>query len=217
MKVASETQVGTWARAWLQDLGWDTYAEVEVRGLSGRPDIVGRRGPLVLIGECKTSASLSVIGQVLANEGLANYRYVFTPWARDNGTFRLLCRRFGVGFVMAGAEQCREVEAPRFLRRADTSWTTRLCDEHKTIAEAGSARGGYWTPFRATCKAVLAYVLRHQGASTREVVDAVSHHYASSSTARSALLIWAKAGKIPCVRVDYGEKSYRWYADEASP
>ena len=215
-RFTSETALASLCRRWLHDQGWTTYAEVELRGLAGRPDLVGVRGPLTLVMECKLTASLSVVEQAVANEGRAHYVYVATPFTARRGMFDRVCRAFGVGWICIGGVQSdlesREMVSPRFTRRAATGWRARLRDEHATYGEPGSSGGQYWTPFRETCRNILQAVTKSPGVTTRELMDRTNHHYASSASARSAVYSWAKAGKIPGVRIELDDRGVtRWH------
>ena len=132
----TETDLARRAAEYFRDLGWVLYYEVALRGLSGRPDIVGTRGALMLICEVKTSLGLAVIEQAAAHLGEAHYVYVATPWTGRIGhaTTRWL-QSLGVGYLRVGTSveaHCEEGVAPTFMRRAATGWVSRLKPEHQT-------------------------------------------------------------------------------------
>jgi hypothetical protein len=58
-----ETEVAAAVIAWLEDRGWDVYQEVKVRDHGRVADIVAVQERRVWVVECKTSLSLTVIGQ----------------------------------------------------------------------------------------------------------------------------------------------------------
>lgn len=199
-----ETAIGAAAASYLRDLGWAVYAEVEARGLVGRPDLVGVRRPLVLIAECKVTMSLVLLRQVRSHLPRAHYVLAVTPPVHEAVAARALLAHWGAGWITVDAFGVSTEVEPRLHRRVAATWAARLCAAQKTWAIPGSSSGGYWTPFADTSRQVAAYVRAHPGASTREVIDAVAHHYRSAATARSALYRWAVAGTIRGVEIRDG-------------
>lgn len=129
-----------------------------------------------------------------------------------------LLRNRGIGVVEVDEVcGCHSVVAPRLVRRIARPIADLLCDAHKTMAEAGSARGGYHTAFAATCRAANDFVHLHPGCTMRELVDGIGHHYMCDATARSCLRQWAGTKKIPGVELRReGRKLYLFPAGSAA-
>ena len=169
----------------------------------------------------KTSLGLAVIEQAVAHLGEAHYVYVATPWTGRMGhaTTRWL-QSLGVGYLKVATSveaHCEEALAPRFYRRAATAWTARLRPEHQTWCEPGSAGGGHWTPYAATCRNIRQFLEGRMlsrpplgPATTAEVFTAVAHHYRTVATAKTAMVGWAQAGKVPGVVVTVEGGRARW-------
>jgi hypothetical protein len=196
----------------LQRMGFETYEEVEAR--EGRADIVGRRGPVVLVAEVKQSLSLVLMNQVNRWRGAAHYVIGVVGRGRTDGaaldwfTLRGLglweCDHYGEGTVFVRAQ-------PGLMRRADTTWIQQACiDETRSgspFAAAGSVAGGYYTPFRRTALALVALVTDRPGLTIREAVAALKasasgHHYSNDKTARSSLPALIRRGVIAGIRLD---------------
>lgn len=177
----------------------------EVTGAGGRADIVARQGSIVWVIETKTTFGLPVIEQAKRWSLHAHLVSVGTP--SYPGEFgQEVCRLFGVGIISSGrtysdGSGTKEVLRPRLNRKP---WKLpRLCEEHKTYAEAGTNGGGYFTPFRRTMRIVEEEVRRTPGITIKELVKRVDHHYCSDSTARQCLAKWLMSGEIPGYGVQY--------------
>ena len=225
-----ETELAAAVVAYLRDLGWDVHQEVGFQ-YGPRADIVAVRGPLLLVAEAKTAFGLSVIAQADHWIGHANLVYVAVPrgW-RTHGLAASICRDRGIGVleVMGGAGhgdqggyadwRVQELVAPRLQRSVTSSGHTlrsKLCAETRTYAEAGNNEGKFWSPFKATVAEIHRALKERPGLTTRELVDAIKHHYHAASTARSCLPQWLRYKKIPGVRGE-GDRPMRWYLGEAA-
>ena len=203
----SEIDVAKNVIAYLTDLRWEVFQEVT--GQQGRADIVARQGSIVWIIETKTTFGLPVIEQ--ARRWIPHAHRVSVGTPSYPGNFgQEVCRLFGVGILSAGralsdGSGTTEVLAPKLNRKP---WKIpRLCDEHKTYAEAGTNGGGYFTPFRRTMRIVEEEVRRHPGITIKALVDRVDHHYSRNSTARQCLAKWLIGGHIPGYGIRQGGRN----------
>jgi hypothetical protein len=132
-------------------------------------------------------------------------------------------RDYGIGLIkverkksfgqVPAALECHEAIHPemrrspgkqglRFMARDIRALRDGLCEEQKTFAKAGNADGDRWTPWKQTCRSVSRAVAKKPGICIAELIRDEGHfHYASSSSARSALSHWLREGKVPGVRV----------------
>lgn len=212
-KRRSEVEVARDVIAYFRDLRWDVFQEVQIGHSQARPDIVATLGNLVAIVEVKCSLSLSVMAQAenWVRRGRAHFVWVAAPCAaRTTGSelAERVCEMVGAGCL--GVPENGNVWVKRqapLHRRAKTEWTKLLCDEHRTFAEAGSS-GGYWSPFKATCRRVVRFASEHpEGAPLRALVSGIEHHYASAASARNSLREWIRAGHLEGVelRIEKGK------------
>jgi hypothetical protein len=172
-----------------------------------------------MIVECKTTMGVAVLAQAVRNVARAHYVVVAVPVSgRSAGIEAVLCvlDAHGIGWLETNGVNTRWKKEPRLYRKAATTWTKRLCPEQQVIAEPGSCGGGYWTPYRATCERVREYVTQHPGASTKDVIASIKHHYRSDTTAKSCLPQWAAQHRIPGVRVERDGKNWTWFPAVAS-
>jgi hypothetical protein len=216
-----ETDLAALVVDWMTQDGWDVYQEV-LTG-QGVADIVGRRGKVTHVVECKLSANFDVIGQAWRQQAAGEYVSVAVPYPKRGGgawaTFCHACKLMGIGVLAVAPEgwgRLRVMEAvpPRWNRpylknaigkhprkRYRPLLADMLCEEQKTAAMAGTNAGGYHTPFKATCSRVQAFVRDHPGCSPKECIAGVEHHWAKTS-APYTLAAFVGKGIVPGVRVE---------------
>jgi len=201
-RFTSERALAEVAIGWLEGQHWDVYQEVATGPYSGRADIVAVQGALTWIVEVKTSLSLDVMAQAVEWYGWASFVSVAVPMARQSRS-RTFAERVlhdhGIGVIECDVVGLVRSLTPRLCRRTPRPIRQYLDAAQKTMAPAGSAGGGYHTPFAATCRGVNDYVHLHPGCTMREVVEALEHHYLCDATARSCLRQWIGTKKIPGV------------------
>jgi hypothetical protein len=98
-----------------------------------------------------------------------------------------------------------------FRRRVAFGLKEALHEEQKTFAPAGSRGGKHWTPYKSTCRALLAEVKQEPGISLRDALGKITHHYASATSARACLARLVEEGLVPGVRLTREEKEVRLY------
>lgn len=223
---ATEADLAVPVVEWLTEQGWDVYQEVQT-ATGPIADIVATQGQLVWVVECKKAFGLAVLEQAEHWLPYAHYVSVAYPHVPSprRGTLPLrVADWLGIGtlgvqkfgdFGGALSDFCFESRPPLLRREPPCLYLLRrqLNEAQRAYAPAGNAEGRFWSPFRATCDAVRAYVQQHPGAAMKEVVDSVRHHYRTDSTARSCLVKWAEEGKIRGVRLEREGRSVRLYAE----
>lgn len=190
----------------LQRQGFTTYEEVSLGYGGRRADIVGLRGPVCMVVECKTSLSMRLLDQLVAWRGHANLVVGVAMHGRAGAAVRHLAEAEGFGiWRVASSDTVHEEVAPRLLRRADTRLRSSLRAEHQSglFAEAGS-QGGYWTPFRATVAELERIVDAQPGIELRVAMLAIKHHYSTTRSAVSAIPVLVARGVITTIRVEPG-------------
>lgn len=199
-----ETAVAQNAHRLLVDMGFDVYQEVP---LGNRADLVGVRGKLVCVVECKTSLTIDVIAQAEHWRPYAHYRYVAVPRSRSN---RALAREIllerGIGLI----EEEVTTFAPLNRHARPEKLLAVLRPEHKTYAAAGS-QGSYWSPWRDSVARIKRMVQQRPGIELKELVQLVPHHWASAASAKSSIARQIACGVISGLRLETVAKSTRVY------
>jgi hypothetical protein len=214
----SETDLAKPVVAYLENLKWDVYQEVQMNWGGGIADIVATQGKIVWIIEVKKTLSLDLIAQAASWRYHAHFISVAIPVSmRRHGKGRRMAEKFldwqGIGLIevtapyMPGSSYSQEAtvtnsaygqpQMGRLHRKAKAEKILKvLTPEHKTFAAAGNSAGKRWTPFQRTCSLVKKYVDENPGISMKKLVDSVDHHYASNAGARSSLARWIEADYI---------------------
>lgn len=211
MAKLSEEQLAQTVIAWLEDMRWDVYQEVQTRSTPGRADIVAIQNCIVWVIESKISLGLSVLEQADKWYPYAHYRSVATPHGASHFIYEI-CQWRGIGVIVRQGESfCHEQIEPSLNRKAYVKWTEALSSEHKTYAKAGTATGRFWSPFKLTCQKIVQYVSGHEGCDLKELMAGIQHHYTSSATARQMIPHWILAGKVPGVEASKDGKRWKFY------
>ena len=204
-QTAKQTEADLAARvtAWLQEQHWKVYPEVRPQLGGPRADIVATQAGRIWIIECKMSYSLPVIAQACNWAGSAHWISVATPkkWQQRMAEARLkreIMQWKGIGHIEVSGDVRNQV-APRLNRSARTE-SIALCLHDATIAMGVSgSQNSYYTPYRATCRQLLEYVLDNPGCTMKDAIGHVKHHYNCDTTAISCLNKWIRLGKVPGV------------------
>lgn len=213
-QVKKEADLGPPVIAWLRERHWDVYQEVV--GPVGRADLVATCGPLVAVVELKKSLGLDVLEQGSRWREYAHLVWVAVPLAKcsDAQRFALKVAEWrGFGVLQCSVSDCRarEVQGAPLRRRILDGLRERLRPEQKTMLAAGSKGGGYYTEFRGTCNMLRDYARLHPGATMREAVQNIHHHYASGAGARAHLTALIERGVIEGLRLERAGKEWRVY------
>jgi hypothetical protein len=186
---------------WLQNQGWEVYQEVCYCYGGPRCDIVATRGPLLWAIEVKTSLTTAVLGQAYDWLQLANLVSVAVPLRhRRNPALAYFYRSTGIGEIgiddRFSSVVVLESWRPRLQRKIRSDLRDALREEHKSYAVAGNSDCLYYSPFKDTCREVVRYVASNPGCTMKEMIDSIHTHYASVSSAKSALAKWIDMKKI---------------------
>ncbi len=213
---ATEQDLAAIVVGWLTERGWDVYQEVAIMGKVA--DIVAVRGPCIWIVECKVRLGFEVIDQAWGWQGYAHFVSVATP-PRKERFAHVVLSRFEIGHLEVTGEKWgvdgKIHRALSHMHRPDKKWLERtkasLCEEQKSHAQAGSAAGGHYTPFKGTCNALKKYVGEHPGCTMKEAIDEIDHHYASDKSARANLADMIFKGVVKGIRLEKDGRANRLY------
>lgn len=188
----------------LQRQGYETYEEVSTGYASKRADIVATRGTIIAVVEVKAALSMRLLDQLTTWLGGAHYIIGAVGRGHVGVAIERYLRHEGIGLWHVRAGEIFEQTAPRLHRQASVSSLRKmLLPEHQSAeyAKAGT-QGGYFTPFRGTCKALLAVVNEQPGIELRLALKEIDHHYASAKSAMSSIPALIRMGVIVGIRVE---------------
>ena len=188
---------------WLSAERWDVYQEV--RAVGGVHDIVATKNRLVWIVECKVSRSLALLDQVLYSRRRAHFCSVAVPHGKSAASFTYMLNHLGVGELTLryGIRESLPPRLNRTAHRYKDYWEKTLHEEQKdgSYAKAGTADGGYYTPFKATCRRLLDIVRNKPGIQFKEAMNKLEHHYSTNNSARSCMLRYLYDGVVEGVEI----------------
>jgi hypothetical protein len=185
----------------------ETFPEVVVYAYGSRADLVCRRrdGSLDVV-EVKRGPCARLLRQVQCWERSADRIWAAYQAPRRGAAGARWADKFrsaGVGVLEVGDDRRVFVRAEPADRAPDPYWRRRLADAlsplHRDFAEAGNAESRYLSAFRVTCANLLDMVRANPGITMKTAVACISHHYTSEKVARSSLLAWIRAKKVPGV------------------
>lgn len=185
--------------------GCTVYQEVQYGMYGKRADIVVDRDGSLHVIEVKTSFSEQLICQAITWKVMAEYVSVAVPFSKSLSKKRMLqfCKAAHEGLgVLYVRGNTVEVASPPRKNEINPNYRLRdfLCEEQKDYAPAGNADSRFVTGFQLTCKALAELVAANPGIAQREAIGRIEHHYASDSTAYSALSHWIAQGSVRGVK-----------------
>ena len=197
-----ETDVGAPVVAWLNADGWEVFQEVKASLKDSRApvaDIVAKRGPVLWIIECKKHLGTAVLDQLIYwnRRHMANFYSAATTTGKANPeSIDFILQGFGIGTIYVRDDEVTVGTNPKFQRHGKWQGIEQfLHEDQKTRLAAGSKGGNVSTPFQRTCDQ-LRNMVKAGPISPKDAIQALEHHYACDSTARSSLVKWAQQGSI---------------------
>lgn len=198
MKPASEAELAAIIVAWLNGKSWEVFQEVHVGGHT--IDIVGRKDDQVWCIETKTTLNLDLMAQA---ERHVNSKYthlvsVAVPKAKSShgrDFARKVLLDHGIGLLIVDYGSWKDPYViggiPIVIHDVRPASYKVLCSalvpEAKTFAMAGNNSGYYFSPYKKTVANIREFLGAHPGSNMDQILDGISHHYSSKSSARLSL------------------------------
>jgi hypothetical protein len=209
----TEAELAAVVVAYLESQKADVYQEVQMHTGGGIADIVAKTGPALHVVETKLCLSLTLMAQAFDWLPYSHFVSVCIPEPihgtgykarrpRHEGFSRVALRHFGIGLMYVKTRGCDDPEVDVIvkpeMRRPRLAYRLAEClvPQQKTFAKAGSPNGSAWTPYQQTCLALAEFVAKHPGASLREGVEAIRHHYTNDKSAIASLRKWLEQGSV---------------------
>lgn len=214
--------------AWLQDMKWDVYQEVQVFSYGAIADIVAVFDSRTWVIETKTALSLKVMEQAYHWKHFSNLVSVAVPSGRRRSLAfpAKVLESFGIG-LLSVVETVKWVDPgtvpvwdvneqihPRLNRYPGKHLKDSLSEAHKTFAEAGNADKLRWSPFQQTCLDVRKFVEKNSGVGLKEIVDNVKTHYHTVPTAKICIAKYVQMDVLKGVRSEKVGKLLKFYPTE---
>lgn len=203
-----EVYIGILAEAYMREVGFEIYREVSLGAGRQRADLVGRRGPVIWVVECKAALTLHGMAQCHAWRGRAHLISMACPKGRTAITdvMRASLNGMGYGWLQTSINDLshgsvEEKLHPRFHRRVTFNWTRVLNEAQKDYCAAGVKSGG-WTPFKATVAEVERIVIANPGITLKLLMTELKgkHHYPNDAAAIGGISHWIREGVIKNIK-----------------
>ena len=207
--------------------GWDIYQEVDLGQSRPVVDIVGVRGGVHWIVECKLSLSMALMEQAWRLKPWAELVSIATPDLKctKGHTFaQHALRRDGLGWLRAKADRVCPDTSIAALYRKNQLWPgtarhvgTHLRDAQKTGCAAGTNGGGYHTRFKETVRQLIEYVTANPGCTLGQALRSIDHHYQTIESAKSSIRKYVSDDIVKGIVIKNQGGILRAYPDGAAP
>lgn len=152
-------------KEWLEEKGYEVYAEVEMP--FGRADVVGKNHPAYCVVEMKTSLNLEVISQAIRWQGMFHYIYIAVPRRRRPipAIANKILHENRIGLLEVDVNYVWTRIPARYNRPYypySKKISKYLYEEQKTWVKGGSNEGGYVTPYKITMSRIKEYLKRQR-------------------------------------------------------
>jgi hypothetical protein len=224
----TEAELAAHVVAWLQEQRWTVHEEVYCGAVADIVAVMGRR---IWVIEVKRTMGLAVMAQADNWRRWVHWVSVATPtrkrYPTHYGFERSILADRGIGHLEVD-ERYGDISIRReaeMLRRPDPHWLAKMREAlvpgnaagSPDGARAGAAHGGYWTPWKETCRSIRRKVAKRPGVTLKELLDAGNgYHYSSIASARSALSTQLREGAIPGVRVEKHGLGLHLFLDDST-
>lgn len=212
----TEAEMAKRVVCYLEDEGYAVYEEVQLADWGGpRADIVATKNDRITVIEAKQHLSFELIAQAKRWQKMAHKVLIAVPHARRSAgrdCALSILAMLGIGMLEVtslwplederGLRSVRQVVEPMFKPSCSPELAAALRPEHQTHAKAGTNSGGFVTRFSITCASVRTFLVDNPGATLRQALLNVDHHYASANSGVAAITKWAANGTAPGLRVD---------------
>lgn len=187
---------------YLRERNYEVYQEVPIYG--NKIDIVAKKDDKHWAIECKMMFNLDVLGQAYNNREFVHYSSICVPnitknrpygvpnvsKSRSNIFGREAARKFGLGVIEINKSTLQVFETVQPIEHLNAKYLDKLAlfEQQKDYVQAGSNSGKAWSSFQNTRKTLFDYI-KSQGDSCKliDAIKNIKHHYASDSSAVSAL------------------------------
>lgn len=181
---------------WLEARGWDVYQEVQLYSAYGVADIVAVKDKIHWTIEVKRAFGFKVLDQAQNWKPFSHKVSIAVPSKRFLGVEYQVLKMLGIGMFIIGPDEHMTLAedvifAQEIFEAVEQKGPIRLpklLPEHKEMAKAGSAGGGYVTPFRLTRIRLVESVTENPGRDIVEVMEGIEHHYRNRFSARRSIM-----------------------------
>jgi len=182
----SESDLTLIIRKHLEEEGYTTYGEVQLKAGNIRCDLFAVKDKVSIAIEAKLTFSFKVLNQAYNWLNHANYVYVLVPAVRRGKSrkFAIQCAKsLGIGVI--------EVTKAGKLNIVEGDFNSKpklpkLYDEQKDTV-ASNSKNEYITEFKLTVNKINDYMVDKNKCKLTDVIKNINHHYKTDKSAVSAI------------------------------
>lgn len=203
----TESDLMEYVRSDFKKLGYETYAEVPMKGGgSKRCDMYARNETPnseqyghTIVFEAKLSFNFKVIEQAYYWKKFAHQCYIVVPTSIKNKSTRVfareVCKKLGIGVIEVNVKNNKyfvTVKSENILNPK----IPKLYDEQKKILSSNSTNT-YITPFKVTVMKINEYMEDKTQSTIIDLVKNINHHYKSPNSACRSIKVNIERNIIP--------------------
>lgn len=217
----TESDLMEYVRQDFRDLGYETYAEVPMKGGgSKRCDMYARienkdsndYGHTIVF-EAKLSFNFKVIEQAYYWKKHAHLCYIVVPTTTKNissrNFAREVCKKMGIGVIEVNVKRGKYFVTVKSEHNNNPK-VPKLYEEQKKILSSNSSNT-YITPFKVTVIQMNEYMKDKDSSSIIDVVKNINHHYKSINSACRSIKVNIERGVIPGYKIVTEKNKLRIY------
>lgn len=217
----SESDLMEYVRQDFRDLGYETYAEVPMKGGgSKRCDMYARNENKdsndyghTIVFEAKLSFNFKVIEQAYYWKKHAHLCYIVVPTTTKNissrNFAREVCKKMGIGVIEVNVKRGKYFVTVKSEHNTNPK-VPKLYDEQKKILSSNSSNT-YITPFKVTVMQINEYMKDKNSSSIIDIVKNINHHYKSINSACRSIKVNIERGVIPGYKIVTEKNKLRIY------
>lgn len=186
----SEEEYAKTVVEYYENLGYEVFKEVLGPGKI-RADIYCKKGNETIAIEVKKSLNLKVLDQVYRWRPYASKVYIAIPYQKYlyYKIASQICEDYGFG-ILSIYKQIRHGIKDLVTIKVDAKENIHpkepLLHEDQKDSDAGTS-GKYVTPFKITCKTLIAYIKDNGPTSLKNAMSSIKHHYKNDSSANQSI------------------------------
>lgn len=217
----TESDLMEYVRQDFRDLGYETYAEVPMKGGgSKRCDMYARNENKdsndyghTIVFEAKLSFNFKVIEQAYYWKKHAHLCYIVVPTTTKNissrNFAREVCKKMGIGVIEVNVKRGKYFVTVKSEHNPNPK-VPKLYEEQKKILSSNSSNT-YITPFKITVMQMNEYMKDKKSSSIIDLVKNINHHYKSINSACRSIKVNIERGVIPGYKIVTEKNKLRIY------
>jgi len=218
----SEAEYATTVIEHFEELGYEVYKEVGGPGKI-RADIYCKKGNETIAIEVKTGLNLKVIDQAYRWRPYSSKVYIAIPYQKylNYKIAAQICEDYGIGILSIYKESrhgIKDLLVEKLESTINIAPREPMLHEDQKDSEAGT-KGSYVTPFKITCKTLIALLKEKGPMPLKTATTLIKHHYKTDSSANQSIrkmIVWGVIKELEIFKEgrSYGVRVKKEYMED---